>query len=81
MGVAYAVVTNSDRIEGRGCPVVLGYYAKSEDARAAAKGQGVWCRDASVETIVIQDSYEDKEAAKKRALAKLTEEDKRALGL
>jgi len=101
----YEVVTNSDTCEGRGYAVSLGWFTSKADAKAMAKGQGVWGTDADIkekskwvilytiynlgnerevahlvgESVVIE--YIDPKIRRKRALEKLTAEDKEALGL
>lgn len=73
----FEVVTNSDLCEGRGSRVSLGWFINKVSAKERARGAGVFGTDANIEekskwVLVIR---------RKRALAKLTDEDKEALGL
>ena len=83
--------TDTDLVEGRGSKVVLGYFTKQLDAKEAAKGEGVMGTDAHVTKIktpsfMIFESIEEyrqntRKELRKIALAKLSYEEKVALGL
>lgn len=93
----YEMVTNSDRSEGRGVRVVIGRYIDQDVANVVAKGNGVMGTDAIVKsyhtTLVFLEegayllgetvdlSSEPIEVTRERALAKLTDAEKKALGL
>lgn len=82
--------TNSDLTEGKGSDVHIGYFNRESDAKQAVKGRGVWGTDASVRPaeihIKIYESYKEFEdetmaSARRRALDKLSFEEKKALNL
>lgn len=93
----YQVLTNSDLTEGRGETVLIGRAFTRDRALDFAKGQGVMATDAKVElvaeTLVAWDggifvlapahmlTRESQEEIARRGLAKLTDEEKVALGL
>lgn len=68
----------------------IGYFSKEEDAKEVAKGRGAWGGDAIVEHVKMKvkifDSMKEFEddkvkSKRKKALAKLSEEDRKLLGL
>lgn len=103
----YAVVGNTDNIEGRGAPVTLGYRSTAMEARFLAKGKGPMGSDADVEEVlclcvctpdmgsrlgeemrprfVVEVAHvfdlKPEPTVRERALAKLTREEREALGL
>ena len=86
----FEVITNSDLNEGRGHAVHVCYCSSQSLALDVAKGKGVFGTDADVrpvcKTITIYDTMEeivknDVDQIKKRALAKLTQEDRITLNL
>lgn len=93
----YQVLTNSDLTEGRGETVLIGRAFTRDRALDFAKGQGVMGTDAKVElvaeTLVAWNggifvltpakmlTRESQEEIARRGLAKLTVEEKVALGL
>lgn len=75
-----------DKTEGKGGSRAFAYFKKKEDAQQAAKNKGVWGQDGEVEPIYVHSSLAEWQAhinqeLRQRALAKLTEEEKRALGV
>jgi len=75
-----------DKTEGKGGSRIFAYFKKKEDAQQAAKHKGVWGQDGEVEPIYVHSSFAEWQAhinqeLRQRALAKLTEEEKRALGI
>lgn len=92
----YRVEFNTDNNEGRGS-TYYEYYVTSAVAHTRAKGRGVMGTDCTVvptseRVIVIGEKifrigdeiialYEDPEVVRKRALAKLTPEERKALGI
>jgi hypothetical protein len=78
---------NSDLTEGRGQDVIIAAFSKESDASLAARGWGVMgVGNGTVEWLTVYNSYGeylDKEKAELRAsaLAKLSHEEKIALGL
>jgi hypothetical protein len=102
---SYAIVGNTDDVEGRGAPVIRALSYEVGDARKAATHAGPMgsaaevrgCETFSVRFVVrgkpylvivplkeifVSESLEhDPNSLKKQALAKLTPEEKRALGL
>ena len=86
MKSVYGVYVNTDLTEGRGNEVLIGLFTQREDAAHFAKGKGVMGSDARVTAIDLYSSYEDwwkAESARLRssALARLSVEEKKALGL
>jgi len=87
MKTIYAALRNADDIEGRGPMVAIGYFIRKEDAVHAAKGRGVMgVGDGEVEEIKVFETRTEWDALsedglRKSALAKLTYEEKRVLGL
>jgi hypothetical protein len=87
MKTIYEATKNSDQTEGRGQTVRIAAFSKVNDARRAAKGQGVMgYGDGDVQSLEVYDSFEEyegvnKKTLRKRALAKLTPEEKEALEL
>lgn len=88
----YAARRNSDMIEGRGYPVIVALFEKESDAVEVAKGRefavmGVLLgHKPDVVPIRLYESAEEykqefQDAARKRALAKLTEDERRILGV
>lgn len=85
----YQVLHNADNIEGRGPMVHVAYFKNYEDAARAAAGKGVMgVGDDDVKTVKLTifetfAEYNDGVSAdlRKRALGKLSHEEKVALGL
>lgn len=86
----FEVLTNSDLTEGRGHRVHVCYTSTRALAEEIAKGKGVMGTDADVvpmsKTIKVFDTMDEwnnntKEAIREKALAKLTKEEREALGL
>lgn len=86
MKMIYAAQQNADTTEGRGPMVTFAYFTNEKSAKEAVKGRGVMgYGDGEVKVIPLYDSIEDwrkgeKEETKRRALAKLTPEEKASLG-
>lgn len=81
---------NSDLTEGKGYDILIGYFLKQEDAQRAAHKAGVMGADGTVKQeqlrVVVFENFgeyenERKADARKRALAKLTQEERILLGL
>lgn len=87
MKIIYVARENADSTEGRGPMVPIAHFLKKEDAELAARGRGVMgYGDGDVKVIPVFESIKDwkdnkKEELRQQALAKLTTEEKRALGL
>jgi hypothetical protein len=88
MKTVYVATRNQDSCEGRGPMVPIGYFYTKSEALKAAKGQGVMgIGDGEVNEFPIWESFEEfrsynKDAEiKKRALSKLSTEEKRVLGV
>ncbi len=95
--IVFRVVGNYDTTEGRGGQYTRGWYLCREIAQAAAKGNyvmGTDCPIEELERVVVQmdegsfllgekidTSYEDPRVVRARALAKLTDAERAALGL
>jgi len=86
----YEVITNSDLTEGRGRSVHVAYTTNDFTAKQIAKGKGVMGTDAEVrainKTIRVYETHSEylgskQEEIRKKALAKLTKEEKILLGL
>lgn len=86
----YGVYVNGDSVEGRGPMIRIAYFDNHQEAVECAKGKGVMGvgdGDVRHEHLVIYETFKefelcDKEVqTKKQALAKLTDEEKRVLGL
>lgn len=84
----YAAYVNSDLTEGKGYLVLVGHFTRGFDAEAAVRGKGVMGGNGTVklEHICVFETYdeylaEQEDAVRKRALAKLTPEERRALCL
>lgn len=81
--------TNSDLTEGRGFDVTIAFFVNREDAERAANKQGVMGTNAKVRKVRAPRvfasfaEYQDyrKRDLKAAALAKLTAEEKAALGI
>jgi len=81
--------TNSDLTEGRGSDVTIAFFTNEAAAIRAARGRGPMGSDAYVrphQKPMIFDSYEayaasQKQDIRRQALAKLSQEEKRELGL
>lgn len=84
---AYRASKNADQTEGRGPMVTIAIFTNRADAIQAASGKGVMgVGNGDVEQINIYDSFHEYEMAvsekvRERAMAKLTFEEKKALGL
>jgi hypothetical protein len=80
---------NSDLAEGRGYEILIGYFKYEDDAKLAAKGWGVMgVGDGNVAPVTLrvydslgEFSENETELLKNSALAKLTHQEKQALGL
>ncbi len=87
MKTIYIAMRNSDMTEGRGPMVAIAAFENRPDAVMAAKGWGVMgIGDGTVEELRVYSSFNDWEKGeakwmRKRALDKLSEQDKRVLGL
>lgn len=87
MMIIWEVWCNSDAIEGRGRPVLDSRWRHEADAIEAARSLGpMGASDGKVRSApVFATSYERDEweqgEVKRRALAKLTSEERQALGL
>jgi len=87
MKTIYVAERNLDLTEGRGPIIAIGYFRTITDARLAAKGWGVQgVGDGIVRPTILYDSFvefklDETEKIKACALAKLTDEEKEALGL
>jgi hypothetical protein len=88
MNKIYIVMANEDRTEGRGRNVPYYYCNNAPLAELLAKGMGpMGASDGYVEEVWLLEELEDRSRAvemkeiKKRALAKLTAEEKKALDL
>jgi len=91
----FVVKTNSDTCEGRGSTVILGYFTDRGKAKSVARGRGVFGSDADVVLEAHRTVFTERgifllgeqincdvvEDVRERALAKLTKEEKDALGL
>jgi hypothetical protein len=86
----YKVIGNTDSIEGRGTSFDIAYTSNQTTANKIAKGRGVFGANADVQaftkTYTLYETFEQFEedrvnGVKVKALAKLTDEDKKALGL
>lgn len=93
----FEVTTNTDSTEGRGHEIHYGWYLTRAEAKRAGRGRyvmGTDCpiRQQTIEVVTIGDRMfvlgdeidlksEPPEEVKARALAKLTEEEREALGL
>ncbi len=88
----YAVTTNTDLTEGRGSSVHLAYFVRRSDAERYAVGKGVMGTPATVTAATLPplprvyetwEEYEEvnRESVRARALAKLSKEERDALGL
>jgi len=87
MKTIFAARQNADGMEGRGPMIPIAHFTKEEDAKACAKGKGVMgVGDGDVIELPLFDNMKDytdykSGEARKRALSKLTREDKLALGI
>lgn len=87
MKVIYEASCNSDSIEGRGYKVTIGYFEDEADAKHAVEGLGpMGMSDGDVYECVLFKSFKEFEEWKngetrRKALAKLTREERVALGL
>lgn len=86
----FEACTNTDLDEGRGREVPIAHFIHESDARRAAKGRGVMGTDADVRMVDVDirvyESFREFELeferdVRAKALAKLTPEERRALGL
>jgi hypothetical protein len=81
----YAAIINSDLNEGRGIPIIIGIFKHKRDALRAGKGQNTQGSDGEVKEYTVWPSFNaysilNDHEIKKKALAKLTDEEKRVLG-
>ncbi len=87
MKIIYAAERNADSTEGRGPMVPIAYFDNESDAKKAAVGHGVMgYGDGEVKAIKVYASIEDwqngeQEDLRKKALAKLSPAEIKALGL
>jgi len=86
MKIVYEVLRNMDQNEGRGPMKRFAAFSNKADAIVASKGQDGWGGDAQIEPIHVFESVEEYETKtrmdiKTRALNKLSDEEKEALGL
>jgi hypothetical protein len=87
MMTIYEATKNSDRLEGRGHTIRIAAFTKREDAEQAAKGHGVMgMGNGDVDPITVYENFveylsKSKADLRKKALAKLTPEEKAALGI
>ena|ERR1700748_3230401 len=92
--LVYKVISNSDNIEGRGNPFIVGYFIDQELAREKAKHCGLVGRvePEVLKVVIIEDNiyllgelidntYESEDVIKSRALAKLSEKERKILGI
>ena len=87
MKVIFVAERNQDSTEGRGPMVPIAYFEKRADAQIAAKGQGVMgAGNGEVNEVMVfasiaewHEGEDDK--LRKSALSKLTDAEKRALGI
>lgn len=86
----YKAFTDNRGADGRGPPniKVIGYFVNLSDAEEAAKGQGEWGSNGEIEHVELtifetfKEFLDHKEAEeRKAALKKLTDREKRLLGL
>ena len=86
----YEATGDSDLTEGRGPPRHIGYFTHEADARQVVKGEGAMGSTGYVKRmdlrIEVYESLAEFEAGRQRsireqALAKLTKEERKALGL
>ena len=87
----YEVRCNEDSIEGRGRTITVALFSNEGAALLAAKGLGpMGASDGEVRTTIVWDDYAEyieyeardkEESLKAHALAKLTNEERAALGL
>lgn len=86
----YRVIGNSDNIEGRGSSIDIAYTTNELTAQKIAKGRGIMGGDATVKpfnkSYTLYETFEQFEEDRAKgikaiALSKLTEEEKKALGL
>lgn len=86
----WGVYSNTDSMEGRGSDILVGYFTSYSDACLAAEGRGVMGTAAEIRkediSISVYESYSefedlDTKKIKERALNKLTNQEKKALGL
>ena len=83
----YAAMENTDSTEGRGHMRTFAYFVHKQAALAACKGRGVMgCGDGEVKEIEVYDSINaweqgKKEEIKQNALKKLTDQERKVLGL
>lgn len=78
---------NADQTEGRGPMVPIAFFMQPQDARRAARGQGVMgCGDGDVKCLEVYASFDEwqliqSDEFRRTALAKLTPEERKALNL
>jgi len=86
----FEAYTDSDLNEGKGHKVTIGYFTNQADAYKAVQGKGVMGSDGNVSSHVIDikifENYEEyivvsDEKIKQIALGKLSEVEKKVLGL
>ncbi len=85
--IVYLAQRNSDLTEGRGRSVNIAAFSSKADATRAARGWGVMgVGDGDVKTLEVFSTFdeygnEQDEKVRRQALAKLTPEEQRSLGL
>lgn len=90
----YKVISNTDTIEGRGNRIIAGYFIDQDRAAEKAKHCGlvgqvepevmkVVIIDDTIHILgeIIDSSHESDASIKSRALSKLSEKEKRVLGI
>lgn len=85
--IIYLAQVNSDSTEGRGAMVTIGAFLSESNTRVAVRGKGVMgIGNGEVKPLQVFDGLdawrsEQEEEIKSRALRKLTNEERRVLGL
>jgi hypothetical protein len=80
MKVIYEASCNSDSIEGRGYKKIIAFFENESDARRCVHRMGRVTECLVFETFLEYEEWKGGET-RRRALAKLTEEEREALGL
>lgn len=82
----FAVYENTDKIEGKGGVYITALFSTLDEAQKAAKGHGTWGSDATIRELSVHESYEsyvasENDSLRQRAISKLTDVERKALGL
>jgi hypothetical protein len=80
----WAARINSDLTEGRGPMVAVGYYKTEDSALRRVEGQSTQGTDGEAIPVIVWDNLEEEKAygaTRERALAKLTAEERKVLGI